>query len=531
LKQTWYWTFLPLALLLLLALSVRTHATTFENYLLVVPLRPTNELAKKNAWFGKAFRIGMAHAALTLKTLVFLKDDELAALKEEFELGEDEPDPGQMERLADDKDIALLYGSYQIKRRRIILKCKVIPGRNFEVRSFKIVGSPKELQKLFTNTLRKTISILELTVSDKELQALEKIPGTNSFSAYEAFYKALKILKPNQESKILCLKALPLLDRAIQLDQAFVPARAVRAYCRINIAQSRQGKARRENLRWAQKDIKRCLKKNPDNPLLQNAQVKYFLATKRYEKAREIGEINLRMHPANYHNYLLLGYTYRCLKQPEAAEKILIQGLDLQGTDLQKKPFNRELGLLLLKRNDKHAAIYLSEVLKLEPRNAKLYYLRATALYRLKRYMDVMAEIQKTEAIKTWRELKLLKAQTALVLGRSFFEEGDFDRAYSYTSIALNIQPKNFETLLLMAKTLRKKGFAPEARQQLERAQKAARKNRAKDHLWLGTEFVAQGYKEEGVKEYVKYLKMNPKAPERRRLISLIRKLQGEIDE
>jgi tetratricopeptide (TPR) repeat protein len=529
-----YWS-LPVLLLLVfvcVACPTQSFAAAFEKYLLVMPLRADNALAKKHAWFGKAFRVGFAQATLSLKTIVFLKDDELESLQKEYKIGKQEPDPGQMETLADEKDIAVMYGSYKMKGKQIVLYCNIIPGRNFEARSFKISGTRNDLKKMYASIFEKTSDILNLEVSGEENKAMKNIPGTSLYGAYKIYISALNILRPNPGSETLCRKAIPLLDQAIKSDPKFVLARATRANCRINIAQIQKNKLRATNLRLAKKDIDSAFKLEPNQPLLMNVRVEYDLTQKKYAEAKAVALKNLDLHPANYRNYLLLGYVYRFLKDSEASEKILLKGLDQQGTELQKKPFHRELGLLLLKRNDKHAEVYLHEVLKIETKNTRLYFLRATALYRLKRYMDVMNEIQKLEAIKkSWRDVKVLKSKTSFALGQTFFEEGDFDRAYSYTSIALNIQPKKFDILLLMAKTLRKKGFGTEARKQLDKALAAARRKHPKDHLWLGTEFVAQGYREEGAKEYVKYLKLKPKAPERRRLISLIRKLQGEIDE
>lgn len=518
-------------LLILSAAAVRVEAVVYEKYLLVMPLRPANQSARKQAWFGKAFRQAMNNAVLSMQSLIFLKDDELASLQDEFQLGSGTPEPGQLEHLADSKDIALLYGTYLIKGNQLIVNCQVIPGRNFEVSRFKVTGSPKKLEALFTSIIKHTTQILDLEVSEDEMKSLRRVPGTHTFAAFYQFHRASNLVAADPENKPQCQKALPELNKALKRDPAFVPALALRADCRLTLASGAKVKERQSQFNLAKRDLEKGLKFHRRHPLLMNAQVKYFLLTKKYAKAREIGQENLMRHPANFRNYLLLGMAYRMLKMPDEAEKILIQGLDQQGTELQKKPFNRDLGLLLLKRKDKHAVVYLKEVLELETRNAKLHYLRAAALYRLERYLDAMKEIQTAEAVKNWKDLQRLKARTTRSLGRIFFEEGDYDRAYSYTSIAMNLAPNNFETLLLMAKVLRKKGFHQEARHQLDVARATARKKHPKDHLWLGTEFVAQGHRQEGVEEYRLYLKLNPKAPERRRLISLIRKLQGDADE
>jgi len=66
-----------------------------------------------------------------------------------------------------------------------------------------------------------------------------------------------------------------------------------------------------------------------------------------------------------------------------------------------------------------------------------------------------------------------------------------------------------------------------EARKQLDSARQIVDNQRARDHFLLGTEYIAQGYKEEGAQEYITYLKLTPHAPERSQLIQYIRKLRG----
>ncbi len=68
-------------------------AMAWEKHLLVVPLRPLNHEAKQISWFGQAFRPAWAHAGLSLKALILLKDDELAVLRREFNIGDGKPAP------------------------------------------------------------------------------------------------------------------------------------------------------------------------------------------------------------------------------------------------------------------------------------------------------------------------------------------------------------------------------------------------------------------------------------------------------
>ncbi|MCD4814273.1 hypothetical protein K8S19_11350 [bacterium] len=507
------------------------HAVVYEKYLLAFPLRPDNPSAEKSRWFGNAFRIALEETVLSLKTVVFIQDDELDAIRKEYGLSDQEPDPGKMETIADDKDIAILHGTYQLQGDKISLFLSIIPERNSEARTFKVVGSTKRLDKLFANTLQKVAEILELTVTPADQKVFDIVPGTHLLSAFHSYTNAIVLLKKPAIKNNTRIKAVLYFTEALKSDAGYLSARVGRAACRINLAKTARGKSAKRYITLAKNDVDKAVRINPVDPLLLNAQAGYLMLFKKYADAKKIAEKNLALYPANHENYLLLGKIYRALKMTAEAEKILLQGLDQQGTALQKKAFHRELGLLLLKKKDKHAEVYLKEVLKLEPNNFRLYYLRATALFRLKRYLDVMTEIQKAEVLKKWRDLNLLKAETVLALGNVFYEEGDYDRAFSYASIAINIRDRHFETLLLMAKVLRKKGFRLEAKRQLEAARKLARKKHPKDHLWLGTECVAQNLKNQGAQEYVLYLKLNPKAPERRRLISLIRKLQGEIDE
>ncbi|MEW6515872.1 MAG: tetratricopeptide repeat protein [candidate division FCPU426 bacterium] len=507
------------------------RAAVYEKYILVVPLRPANAAAQKQAWFGPAFRTALQQAALSMQTLVFLKDDELSALQKEFGFGAGEPEPGQMERVADSKEIAVLHGSYRLEGDSLVVECQVIAGRNVEGRTFKVAGSTRALRPLFSSIWEQVCKNLNLTVTEREAELLKLIPGTDSWAALEAYQQAWVAAGANPESSEACRAALPHLERSLKQDPKFVPALALRSECLWTLDGPRAATAKKGSRPPAMRDLDRCLKLQPENPLVMNAHERFLIDQKAYEEARVEGEKNLSLYPTNYRNYLQLAEAYRRLKRVPDAERLLISGLDQQGTDFQKMPFNLSLGLLLLKSKDEHAEIYLRDVLKLIPKNAKLRYLRAGALYRLQRYLDAMHEVQQAEAVKSWAELLKLKALIATALGNRFYEEGDFDRAYSYTTIAMNLRPNHFEVLLLLAKVMRKKGFHEQARQQLDAAQRAARKSHPKDHMWLGTEYVAQGFRDEGAKEYTLYLKLNPKAPERRRLISLIRQLQGETDE
>jgi len=368
----------------------------------------------------------------------------------------------------------------------------IIPERNSEARTFKVVGSTKRLDKLFANTLQKVAEILELTVTPADQKVFDIVPGTHLLSAFHSYTNAIVLLKKPAIKNNTRIKAVLYFTEALKSDAGYLSARVGRAACRINLAKTARGKSAKRYITLAKNDVDKAVRINPVDPLLLNAQAGYLMLFKKYADAKKIAEKNLALYPANHENYLLLGKIYRALKMTAEAEKILLQGLDQQGTALQKKAFHRELGLLLLKKKDKHEEVYLKEVLKLEPNNYRLYYLRATALFRLKRYLDVMTEIQKAEVLKKWRDLNLLKAETVLALGNVFYEEGDYDRAFSYASIAINIRDRHFETLLLMAKVLRKKGFRLEAKRQLEAARKLARKKHPKDHLWLGTECVSQ---------------------------------------
>lgn len=512
-------------------LSAPCQAAALEKYLLVVPLRPENAEAKKQAWFGNAARMVFQQAALSMHTLVFLKDDELAALQKEFNLGAGEPEPGQMERVADSREIAVLYGGYRLEGDRLIVQIHLIAGRNVEARVFTVTGSTRSLRALFAGIWEQVCKNLNLTVSEREQLLFKRLPGTDAWAALRAYYQAWARAGMNLESEEACRSALPLLEQALNQDPQFVPALALRSECRWTLGQKGPSQEKKTSRLQAQRDLDRALKLQPEHPLVMNAQVRFHLEREAYAEASAVGEKNRSLNPANFRNYLLLAEAYRRLNRIPDAERLLISGLDQQGTDLQKKPFNLNLGLLLLKNKDHHAEIYLREVLRLSPKNAKLRYLRAGALYRLKRHLDAMSEIQQAEAIKSWPELLKLKGLVAMALGNLFYEEGDFDRAYSHTTIAMNLKPNDFEVMLLLAKVMRKKGFHEQARQQLDAARRAVRPSRPKDHMDLGTEYVAQGFRAEGAREYTEYLKLYPKAPERRHLISLIRQLQGETDE
>jgi tetratricopeptide (TPR) repeat protein len=521
-----------LGMLGVLVLTGSAQAVSWEKYLLVVPLRAGDgATAKALPEFGQAFREVWAQAACSMPTVVFLKDDELASLQREYRLGDLEPEPALMERVADEKEIAIVYGSFLRAKGKLVLTCHVITGRNDEGKSYTVEGSETALRTLFKRAVGEGMAQLELVPPEAAERSLAALPGTDSWPALAAFVQALQVLKPGPREPKLCAQALPLLEKAHKLDAGFASAFALEISCRLTGVRPDDPKTLAKVLGDAPKTLEQAAAADPDNPWIQNARLEVLLAQRNPAEAILLGDRFVRSNPTSYRNYLLAAKAYRAADKPQEAEAVLLKGLDQQGTATQKKPFQLELGVLLLKRKDAQAEVYLRDVLVLEPNRTDLRYLRASALYRLGRHLDAMNEIQQAEAVHTWPALTQLKAMVALAAGNDFLAEGDVDRAYTYTAIASKLRPQHFETCLLFAKVLRKKELYTEARAQLELARTLADPKRARDHYLLGAELVSQGAKEEGANEFVIYLKMNPQAPERQQLIALIRKLRGQTEE
>lgn len=518
----------------ILALGPATAVWTasWEKYLLVIPPHPADEASRRALpAFGVAFREVMAQAATSLPTLVFLKDDELQTLAQVYRWGEGEPEPALMERVADDREIALLYGSYRVAQERLVITLRVIPGRNEEARTFTVEGKPSALRALFDRTLKETLAVLDLSVRPEEQSALAHVPGTDSWSALEPFVKAVLLLRPDPRDPVLCRQALPLLERSLLADRSFPSALALQISCRLAVDRPQGQKALQRTAAENRKVLDAVRAAAPSDPWVQNAHLELLLAEGLPAEAVTQGERILKVHPSNYRTYLLLAQAYRLTDAPAKAEALLLRGLDQQGTAVQKLPFQLELGLLLLKRKDDRAEAYLRAVLEHDPQRADLRYLRASALYRLGRHLDAMSEVQRAEALRTWPALSQLKAMISLALGNVSLQDEDIDQAYTYTTIAVQLRPRHFETNLLLAKVLRKKGLFEEARAQLDKARSLAHAQRAYDHYLLGVELVAQGAKEMGAQELVTYLKLNPRAPERADLITQIRILRGQDEE
>jgi tetratricopeptide (TPR) repeat protein len=517
----------------LMATGAPANAGAWEKHLLVLPLRPANESSNISAgWFSDAFHEALAEAFLSINTVVFLKNDEVSNLAKEYKLKpRQDPEPGLMEKIADDKELAIVYGSFTHQKNTLTLNCHIIPGRGDEGRSFTVTGTDSQVRTLFAQVLKETLSALELKPTENALKELTFIPGTNAWPALEAYTRALESLRQGGTDTLpKYQQTLAHFDKAVKLDPAFVSAAARRISLRLTKPNLTE-KERKALLPLCNMEIASALVTEPANPLLEITRLEIFLAQQQFQPAIELGQTCIQNHVTNYRSYLLLGRAYLGANQWSEAEKVLMKALDQQGTALQKKPFNLELGLLLLNHKDKLSENFLKEVITLEPKNAALHYWRALALFNTGRWLDTMDEIQFSEALHKTEDLKQLKAKTTLALGNEYFKTNELSRAYTFTSMAVKLRPRHFETCLLMAKVLRKKGYLEEAHKQLENARAAADSQRDKDHFLLGTEYVAQGLKEEGAQEYVTYLKLNPNAPERTQLIQYIRKLRSTTPE
>jgi tetratricopeptide (TPR) repeat protein len=509
--------------------GVGAQAAAWEKVVLVLPLKAADQESQNVSWFGWAFRDGLAQAFLSFNTAVFLKDDELASVFKEYKLKpQQDAEPGQLEKIADDKEIAIISGSFSRHQGKITIHGQVIPGRSEEAHAFTVTGSDTQLRALFGQVLKESTDLLDLKPNENA-QELRFVPGTDSWAALEAYTQAQQNRRAggnNGETPSSRLAQTALLDKALAHDPEFVSAQAQRLTLRLS-KPGLEEKDRKLLVAAAEKETATAAQLEPGNPYLESVRLELLLLQQKYVDAIALGTACVKTHATNYRNYLFLGRAYQGAGRENEAEKILMKALEQQGTPLQKKPFNLELGLLLLNHKDKLAENFLHEVIQLEPNNASLHYWRGLALFNLGRWLDVMDEIQAAEAIHQSNDLKLLKAKTTLALGNDYLKSNDLDRAYTFTTMAAKLRPRHFETSLLFARVLRKKGYLEEAHKQLDAARQIVDNQRARDHFLLGTEYIAQGYKEEGAQEYVTYLKLNPQAPERSQLIQYIRKLRG----
>jgi tetratricopeptide (TPR) repeat protein len=523
---------LALGLVLLLMSGTGALAGAWEKFVLVLPLKPADEPAQNSAWFGWAFRDALAQAFLSFNTVVFLKDDELAAIHKEYKLKpQTEADPGQLEKISDDKELAIVSGTYTRRAGKLTLHGQVVPGRGEEARPFTVTGNDKQLRAFFAQVLKEITDILDIRPNEGA-EELRFIPGTDSGAALEAYAHAQEARRAAGGGETAASRAAQAayLDKAMALDPAFVTALAQRLALKL-AKPGVQEKERKALVAAVSKDADAAAQLEPANPYLESVRMELLLLQQKYVDAIALGSPYLKNHATYYRGYLLLGRAYQGAGRESEAEKTLMKALEQQGTALQKKPFNLELGLLLLNHKDKLAENFLHEVILLEPKNASLHYWRGLALFNLGRWLDTMDEIQAAEAIRPAEDLKLLKAKTTLALGNEYLKNNDLDRAFTFTTMATKLRPHHFETSLLFARVLRKKGYLDEARKQLDATRRIVDAQRARDHFLLGTEYVAQGYKEEGAQEYVSYLKLNPEAPERTQLIQYIRKLRGTGEE
>lgn len=517
--------------LMLLSASTWAQAAVWEKVVLVLPLKPADQESQSAAWFGWAFRDALAQAFLAFNSVGFLKDDELTALSQEYKLKlKQDAEPGQLEKISDDKEVAIISGSFSRHQGKITIRGQVIPGRSEEARPFTVTGNDSQLRLLFGEVLKETTELLDLKPNENG-EELNFVPGTDSWPALETYTQALDLRRnPGTGDEAANRTAqITLLDKALTLDPAFVSASAQRLSLRLTHPGS-DANARKQFLASAQKETEAALRSEPANPYLESARLELLLLQQKYVDAIALGTVCVKTHAPYYRNYLLLGRAYQGAGRGNEAEKILMKALEQQGTALQKKTFNLELGLLLLNHKDNLSEKFLAEVIRLEPKNGALHYWRGLALFNLGRFLDVMDEIQAAETLHKTNDLKLLKAKTTLALGNEYYKTNDLNRAYTFTTMAAKIRPRHFETSLLLAGILRKKGYPEEARKQLDATRQIINNQRARDHFLVGTEYIAQGYKEEGAQEYVAYLKLNPQAAERAQLIQYIRKLRGGTD-
>jgi len=463
--------------------------------------------------------------------LIYLNEKELKILKKKFKINTSKLEDHKFGQLADKHDISVCYGSYAIKESIISVSIKLITVKGAKPLTFKITGNKYKLKELFSKIIYPVINTLEIAQDNESNAHIQSIPGTDKWGTLKLYTRALNKLRYRPKNIQACSQALPLLNQVLKSEPNHPSARAYRASCQLAVKLARRDKSTKAN-RFAivKRDLDNIFSNYPNHPLAHNAMVEYLIATKQYrlgiKRARRYNQI----FPANHRQYFLLGHLLRLENQVIEAEVILNQGLKLQGTEYQRKPYYKELGMLLLEHNDHVAEKYLAAAVHLEPTNYKLHYMRANALFRLNRYMEAMKSIDQADRLVKSKLIKDLKSKIATAAASQYYDKIDFDNAFTFATIALNLNNKDFKINLLLSKILRKKGLKHDARQQLELAHSLIKPGKGKQYQLLGNEYIAQGFRLQGAKAYDNYLINNPKAEERIKLRKLIKKLRGNND-
>lgn len=203
----------------------------WEKYLLVIPPQPMDTQQKGRFWFGRTVRTVFTQASGLLDTLVYLKNDELRGLRQAYGFAaEAAPEPGMLERLADEKEMAVFYGRYVFTESRIRLQCRLVPGRNDETRRFVVEFDRERPSAGYAETVTTVVRLLNLEVPGARLRAIAALPGTESLRALRFFTQAWNEMALRYENTEVCARALPKLQLALKADPDFAPALALRVH-------------------------------------------------------------------------------------------------------------------------------------------------------------------------------------------------------------------------------------------------------------------------------------------------------------
>ena len=244
----------------------------------------------------------------------------------------------------------------------------------------------RELKDIFDiqdDITENIVRALQVMLSPKEKQALEKVPATD-VKAYDVYLRGRKFF--NQFHHKSLEFALQMFNRAIQLDPSYALAYAGIADCHSLFYM--YWESTEKNLRKAEEASRKALELDPD---LAEAHVARGLAVsliKRYNEAEKAFETALQLNPRLFEGHYF--YARTCLQQGklEKAARLFEQACEVRPEDYQAPLFMGQVHNGLGQREKAEVAHrrtleIIERHLELNPDDVRAVYLGAGAHIRL----------------------------------------------------------------------------------------------------------------------------------------------------
>lgn len=242
---------------------------------------------------------------------------------------------------------------------------------------------------------------------------------------------------------------------------------------------------------------------DPENLLVQYQLGKLYLLTRQSKKAVKVFKKLIAKDSWNANYSYQLGLAYAQLKKRNLKMNNFINAYIKDSTHI--KAIERLAMDFILLRDQDSSNLFIEKGLQINPNHIQLNRMRTNNLFRQKKYKEAIAVLEKLDTLKPNEHY------TKKMLGRTYYNLGELDKAKEYFELSEELDPDDFKSLTYLGHIYFKQKQYHKAMFKYSFASFKAKRKRDEEYIGLAQVHYQLKEPEKAIKNFKKATQENTK--------------------